>query len=90
MELLAQVNRELGVTVLVSLHQVDFAFAFCPRTIALCAGRVVYDGPTRALSTARLRELYGSQTDELLIGRHDTIDSQPMPTQSATPALQIA
>jgi phosphonate transport system ATP-binding protein len=65
MELLAEVNRELGVTVLVSLHQVEHAFAFCPRTIALRAGRVVHDGPTTALTPDRLRELYGAQTDEL-------------------------
>lgn len=66
MQLLADVHRDLGVTVLVSLHQVDFAFAFCRRTIALHEGRVVFDGPTRALTPARLRELYGAQTDELL------------------------
>lgn len=66
MALLAELNRELGVTVLVSLHQIDYAFAFCPRTVALRAGRVVFDGPTRELSTERLRELYGTQTDELL------------------------
>lgn len=65
MELLAEVNRELGVTVVVSLHQVEHAFAFCPRTIALRAGRVVHDGPTTALTPERLRELYGAQTDEL-------------------------
>jgi len=53
------------VTVLVSLHQVEHAFAFCPRTIALRAGEVVYDGPTTALSAERLRALYGSQSEEL-------------------------
>ena len=65
MELLAELNRELGVTVLVSLHQVEHAFAFCPRTIALRAGEVVYDGPTRGLGADRLRSLYGAQTHEL-------------------------
>jgi len=88
MELLAQVNRELGVTVLVSLHQVDFAFAFCPRTIALRAGEVVYDGPTRALTNARLHELYGAQTDELLPARHETLDVQPLPQPGV--ALHVA
>jgi phosphonate transport system ATP-binding protein len=68
MALLAELNRELQATVLVSLHQVDYAFAFCPRTVALRAGAVVYDGPTRALSTQRLRELYDSQADELIEG----------------------
>ena len=66
MQLLADLNREFGVTVLVSLHQVQHAFAFCPRTIALRAGEIVYDGPTAALGADRLRELYGSQSDELL------------------------
>jgi phosphonate transport system ATP-binding protein len=88
MELLAEVNRELGVTVLVSLHQVEFAFAFCPRTIALRAGEVVYDGPTRALSNARLHELYGSQTDELLTQRDDKLDAQPLPQPAV--ALHVA
>jgi phosphonate transport system ATP-binding protein len=87
MELLAQVNRELGVTVLVSLHQVDYAFAFCPRTIALRAGRVVYDGPTRALTAHRLRELYGAQTEELLLGELDAPAGLGMPP---LPALHAA
>lgn len=77
MTLLADLNRELGVTVLVSLHQVEHAFAFCPRTIALRAGEVVYDGPTRALDADRLRALYGTQTDELLAPGRTEPDTQP-------------
>ncbi|MCA3179076.1 MAG: phosphonate ABC transporter ATP-binding protein [Burkholderiaceae bacterium] len=65
MSLLAELNRELGVTVVVSLHQVEHAFEFCPRTVALRAGEVVYDGPTRALDAPRLRALYGTQSEEL-------------------------
>jgi phosphonate transport system ATP-binding protein len=79
MQLLADVNRDLGVTVVVSLHQVDFAFAFCPRTVALREGRVVFDGPTRALTPERLRELYGTQTDELLHGHHASPDDERAP-----------
>jgi len=65
MQSLADVNRDLGVTVLVSLHQVDYAFAYCPRTIALRQGEVVHDGPTQTLTAERLQALYGSQCDEL-------------------------
>lgn len=65
MELLASVNRSSGATVLVSLHQVDYAFAYCPRTVALRAGEVVFDGPTHELSLDRLQALYGAQADEL-------------------------
>jgi phosphonate transport system ATP-binding protein len=85
MALLADINRERGVTVLVSLHQIDFAFAFCPRTIALHNGAVVYDGPTAMLSTARLRQLYGAASDELFSpGR------EADPRDARLPVLQTA
>ncbi|MCW5770630.1 MAG: phosphonate ABC transporter ATP-binding protein [Rhodospirillaceae bacterium] len=64
MDLLQDLNRD-GVTVVVSLHQVDFAMRYCPRTVALKEGRVVYDGPSAALTPERLRELYGSTASEL-------------------------
>ena len=38
MEILTRINREDGATCLVSLHQVDYAIAYCPRTIALRDG----------------------------------------------------
>jgi len=50
--------------VLVSLHQVEFAVRYCKRTIALNAGRVVYDGPSSALTPQLLAELYGSSAQE--------------------------
>ncbi len=65
MELLAQMNRERGCTVVVSLHQVEFAIKYCPRTIALHRGQVVYDGPSSALTPQLLGELYGSDVEEL-------------------------
>jgi phosphonate transport system ATP-binding protein len=58
-------NREHACTVLVSLHQVEFAIRYCPRTIALNAGRVVFDGPSSALTPALLGELYGTEAREL-------------------------
>ncbi len=65
METLARINAEDGVTVVVSLHQVDFAIRYCPRTIALKAGQVIYDGPSAALTPSLLRDLYGAQAEEL-------------------------
>jgi len=65
MELLARMNRERGCTVLVSLHQVEFAIKYCPRTVALHRGRVVYDGPSTALTPQLLGELYGADVEEL-------------------------
>lgn len=65
MELLAQMNRERGCTIVVSLHQVEFAIKYCRRTVALRQGRVVYDGPSAALTPQLLGELYGADAEEL-------------------------
>lgn len=66
MDNLERINREDGVTVLVSLHQVDYAIKYCPRTIAMRQGEVVYDGPSDQLTPQFLQQLYGSESAELL------------------------
>jgi phosphonate transport system ATP-binding protein len=83
MDLLKDMNQKHGCTVLVSLHQVEFAVRYCPRTIALNAGRVVYDGPSSALTPDLLAELYGSSAREFF-NSPGAIDSSP-----ATPALAM-
>jgi len=67
MDILAALNREDNITVLVSLHQVEYALSYCRRTIALCDGRIVYDGPTSALTPNFLSELYGAESEELFL-----------------------
>ena len=74
MEILQRINREHGITVFVSLHQVQFARRFCPRTVALRLGEVVYDGPSADLTAPLLRTLYGSAVDEMLDGT-DALDA---------------
>lgn len=69
MDILAELNRVDGITVLVSLHQVDYALAYCPRTIALRDGEIVYDGPSSALTPAFLGELYGAESEEIFLPR---------------------
>jgi phosphonate transport system ATP-binding protein len=65
MDTLKRVNEEDGVTVLVSLHQVDYALQYCPRTIAMRDGQVVFDGASSKLTPDFLKELYGDNTLEL-------------------------
>ncbi len=82
MEILARINREDGSTVVVSLHQMDMALKYCPRVIALHQGQVVFDGAASALTPALLRELYGMQADEMLMGEpqaHAPIPLTPLP-----------
>ncbi len=66
METLQQINRDLGITVVVTLHQVDYAQKFCPRAIALREGEIFFDGATRELSGELLTQLYGKQVREAL------------------------
>jgi phosphonate transport system ATP-binding protein len=66
MDLLARINKERQVSVLVSMHQVNVARQYCKRTIALNKGQVVFDGPTSALSSDFLCKLYGSAARELI------------------------
>ena len=44
----------------------------------------MFDGPTRALTPARLRELYGAQIDELLPTRATT---EPAAVPASEPAF---
>jgi phosphonate transport system ATP-binding protein len=67
MDILSELNREDGITVLVSLHQVEYALNYCPRTIALRNGAVAYDGPSSALTPAFLSELYGADSEQLFL-----------------------
>lgn len=97
MEILSRINREDGSTVVVSLHQVDMAMRYCPRVVALHQGRVVFDGPSRELTPALLRNLYGMQADEILNGSsslHETPPVSPAPAPNVvawpTPMAQAA
>jgi phosphonate transport system ATP-binding protein len=61
MEILARINREDGKTVVVSLHQVDFAFHYCERIVALRRGAVVFDGPSAGITAEMLHDIYGEK-----------------------------
>jgi phosphonate transport system ATP-binding protein len=66
MEVLAAVNRD-GITCVVCLHQVEYARRYCPRTIAMRDGRIVFDGPSTELTNQMLVELYGANSEELIL-----------------------
>jgi phosphonate transport system ATP-binding protein len=65
MENLRALNREDGLTVVVTLHQVDYAMRYCDRVVALKAGRIVYDGPADGLEKPRLIDIYGPEFEDV-------------------------
>ncbi len=67
MDILADINEKDGKTVVVTLHQVDYAVRYCNRVVALKSGRVHFDGSVDALSGVFLNDLYGGDLDTSLV-----------------------
>ncbi|WP_405120397.1 phosphonate ABC transporter ATP-binding protein [Pseudomonas leptonychotis] len=63
MQILADINREDGTTVVVTLHQVDYAMRYCQRAVALKAGRIHFDGAAAELHPNFLNDLYGAELE---------------------------
>lgn len=65
MEILRELNQQDGLTVIVTLHQVDYALRYCKRVVALKEGRMVYDGPAGELTRDKLTDIYGPEFEDV-------------------------
>ena len=65
MDIMRDLNRSEGLSVFVSLHQVDYALRYCDRVVAVKAGRVVYDGLTAGLDRPTLIDIYGPEIEDV-------------------------
>ncbi|MCY1442873.1 Vitamin B12 import ATP-binding protein BtuD [compost metagenome] len=61
LQYLRDATRELGITVVCNLHQVDYAREFGDRIVGLAHGRLVFDGDGRNLTEADLQRIYPGQ-----------------------------
>jgi phosphonate transport system ATP-binding protein len=66
METLRDLNRTDGMTVIVTLHHVEYALRYCRRVVALHAGKVVFDGPAKKLDRELLVNIYGPEIEDVL------------------------
>jgi iron complex transport system ATP-binding protein len=65
--LLRRLNRDRGLTTIVSTHDLNFAAAVCTELVLLRDGRVLDAGPTaQVLTTRAVRDLYGVDADVTL------------------------
>ena len=69
LESLVRVSRELGVTVILSEHRLELAFALCDRVVAMDGGQILATG-TPAQVGQRLQEL-----------RHPMASTMPVPME---------
>lgn len=60
MQILRRVAHDYGITVLCSLHQVDYALRMADRIIGMQAGRIVVDKPAHDVSAEDTRSIYAS------------------------------
>lgn len=60
MDTLRDINQNDGITVVVTLHQVDYALRYCERIVALRQGHVFYDGSSQQFDNERFDHLYRS------------------------------
>lgn len=61
MRLIRSLAQEHGCAVLVNIHDVALAQGYADRVVGLKAGRLVFDGPSTALSAEVLTEIYGAE-----------------------------
>ncbi|MBD0334603.1 MAG: phosphonate ABC transporter ATP-binding protein [Cyanobacteria bacterium Co-bin13] len=58
MDLLRQLNQDLGTTLVISLHDIGFAFSHCDRILGLRHGQLLFDAPVQAVTDAMIADLY--------------------------------
>jgi phosphonate transport system ATP-binding protein len=59
METLQSINQQDGITVIASLHHLASAREYTQRIIGMAQGRVLFDGRPDALTSDKVREIYG-------------------------------
>jgi len=65
---LKQASRELGISVVCNLHQIDYAREFGERIVGVAGGRIVFDGGPDGLSADVLRRIYPGLEDDAACG----------------------
>lgn len=71
MDILKDINENDGKTVIVTLHQVEYARQYCQRAVALKNGELYFDGASAHLSEECLAKIYGASNRA--IGRHEAL-----------------
>ena len=65
MQILKDLNKEDGITVICSLHFLDLVQRYADRAIALNEGKLVFDGLPQEIDDNRFREIYGKDAQRI-------------------------
>lgn len=58
MDYFLKINREMNITVLINIHQVDLALEYANRVVGIKDGVIVFDGPTKDVDQSVLDLIY--------------------------------
>ena len=62
---LEDMNKNDGVMVICSLHFLDLVHRYASRAIALNEGKLMFDGPPKAIDDAKFKEIYGQEAERV-------------------------
>ncbi len=75
LELIQRLNRERGLTVLATMHDLNLASLYFDRLILLSGGRIITEGtPAEVLSKERVEQVFGA---DVVVERHPARVSSP-------------
>ncbi|MFH1173773.1 MAG: phosphonate ABC transporter ATP-binding protein [archaeon] len=69
MDLLKNICEEKGITLVTSLHFLDFAKRYASRIIAMKEGKIVFDGKPGDLTEKDIVDIYGKTKDWFMYGK---------------------
>lgn len=84
MDMLEEINRVDGKTVIVTLHQVEVARKYCPRVIALREGQLFFNGSRDQLTDELMFSLYEEDAKEMLNDEGSAIEPELSPIAVAS------
>jgi phosphonate transport system ATP-binding protein len=66
MDHLRSFSKEMHITLIVNLHQVNVALKYSDRILGVNSGKIVFDGAPGELTAGRISEIYGSESRDLI------------------------
>ncbi len=83
MDHLQRISREMKITCLVNLHQVDVAIKYSDRIIGIRNGEVVFDGPPAQITPQIIEQIYGTEAHELILSLETMQSGQKSPVKQS-------
>ncbi|MDF1509593.1 phosphonate ABC transporter ATP-binding protein [Robertmurraya sp. DFI.2.37] len=66
MDHLRTISSQMGITVIVNLHQVDVALKYSDKIIGINKGQVVFNGSPKDITKEDIQRIYGSEAEDLI------------------------